>query len=624
MRMSMRNPRHRSQKIQYRESGIALVMALLTLFVLSLAVAGMVISSQQEVWTTSNFRATTQARYVAEAGVQAALQYLKQYTVTGVNTAYPPTLSTGSTLVLANFTGTLPTPSGTISTTADTNFSTSITNTMTKMSSLQGFPKASANVVAQLLMYNTSGKITSQWKISSSGSVNPYATVATIGRGNALVEEVVLLSATVTSGTPTLLPFPNSAIFANGTGCGALTITGGSSTNAYNSVGNIGKLSPPLINSSAPVMTFGNVKLDGSGYVLGNLFAPGYNLTDPAPETNIWWPTIKQPGVSGQAPSGQSYNFGDSCGTAGASNAQEWAANVTGGSGFDCTSTSAGNCKNDPQNMPATISVKKPDGTTSTVALSPSTFGALNNPATAYTCNGVSCSGTSANAVPTTFQSPATNKGTCTFGSNYSNPPVCAGGNGSGSPNGAVYGWYNPSITLPASDSDPNNIVNYGKVTLGAAVTVTLQAGTYYFDTLTVTGAAQLLLPATGKVVIYVKNDSGSSTPINFNGGTLSNPGGDPARMMLVYNGTQTVSVGSISNSPYFGTIYAPFANVNFYGNGSIYGAVIGNTVSVTGGGHVYFDTNLANAGSPGYGPPGPGLPGPPTWTVQQYSWTPW
>lgn len=71
--------------------------------------------------------------------------------------------------------------------------------------------------------------------------------------------------------------------------------------------------------------------------------------------------------------------------------------------------------------------------------------------------------------------------------------------------------------------------------------------------------------------------------------------------MAQVYNREQSVGIGNISNSPYFGTIYAPHAGVNFYGNGSIYGAVIGKTVSITGGGHVYYDQHLALAGSPGW-----------------------
>lgn len=105
---------------------------------------------------------------------------------------------------------------------------------------------------------------------------------------------------------PGITPVPpfNYAIFATDTNCGSLTISSGSSTNSYNSAtsGNLGLLTPPLLNSGGAVATFGNVNLSGSGFVLGNVYAPGYNLIDPAVDSNIWWPTIKQPASPARPP----------------------------------------------------------------------------------------------------------------------------------------------------------------------------------------------------------------------------------------------------------------------------------------------------------------------------------
>ncbi len=66
-----------------RESGVALIIALICLFVMSTLAVGVLYSTQSEVWTTSNYRAVTQARYIAEAGAQQALNYLQtQSTIT--------------------------------------------------------------------------------------------------------------------------------------------------------------------------------------------------------------------------------------------------------------------------------------------------------------------------------------------------------------------------------------------------------------------------------------------------------------------------------------------------------------------------------------------------------------
>src|SRR6266498_1260120 len=57
------------------ESGIALVVALLTLLVLSTLAAGIIFVTQSGIWSTANYKAVTQARFEAEAGLQRTLQW---------------------------------------------------------------------------------------------------------------------------------------------------------------------------------------------------------------------------------------------------------------------------------------------------------------------------------------------------------------------------------------------------------------------------------------------------------------------------------------------------------------------------------------------------------------------
>src|SRR5262249_61063339 len=58
------------------ERGIALILALLTLLCLSTLGAGLILLTQTETWTTTNYKMTTQARYASESGLQETLNWL--------------------------------------------------------------------------------------------------------------------------------------------------------------------------------------------------------------------------------------------------------------------------------------------------------------------------------------------------------------------------------------------------------------------------------------------------------------------------------------------------------------------------------------------------------------------
>ena len=60
------------------EGGIALITALLTLLVLSSLTASFVLVSQTEIWGTSNYKTVTQSRYLAEAGAERTLEWLRR------------------------------------------------------------------------------------------------------------------------------------------------------------------------------------------------------------------------------------------------------------------------------------------------------------------------------------------------------------------------------------------------------------------------------------------------------------------------------------------------------------------------------------------------------------------
>lgn len=71
---------------------------------------------------------------------------------------------------------------------------------------------------------------------------------------------------------------------------------------------------------------------------------------------------------------------------------------------------------------------------------------------------------------------------------------------------------------------------------------------------------------------------------------------------------TQTITVGG--SGSFKGTIYAPNGNISVTGSGGVYGAVIGNAVTLSGSGDVHYDVQLATASVAGGPNPGSGSSG--------------
>src|SRR5437870_563811 len=68
------------------QRGLALIMALLLVLLLSTIAASLIAVTNTEVWSTVNYRTMSQARFAAEAGAQKAINYFA-YTYTGPTSA---------------------------------------------------------------------------------------------------------------------------------------------------------------------------------------------------------------------------------------------------------------------------------------------------------------------------------------------------------------------------------------------------------------------------------------------------------------------------------------------------------------------------------------------------------
>jgi hypothetical protein len=153
------------------------------------------------------------------------------------------------------------------------------------------------------------------------------------------------------------------------------------------------------------------------------------------------------------------------------------------------------------------------------------------------------------------------------------------------------------TVTLTA---DPTNTVPYssmGDVSVGPNDLV-LNAGTYHFNSLTIAGNARIT--ANGNVTIKIAGQ-GTTTPLTLTGNSISNSSYNPSNLKIIYGGTGNIALtGGTATAA---ILYAPNATVTLSGNGAVYGSIVSGRLSVTGGGDIFYDTNLA-ASAMSYGRP--------------------
>jgi hypothetical protein len=145
------------------------------------------------------------------------------------------------------------------------------------------------------------------------------------------------------------------------------------------------------------------------------------------------------------------------------------------------------------------------------------------------------------------------------------------------------------SVTLTPSGSAPYVLPN---VALSGHTKLVLNSGTYVVNSLIASGANVRLQVAPGADVIIHVAGEGQTQPISLQGNTISNPSYRPEALQFIYGGTGEVLLSG--NSEAAALVYAPLAYVEITGGGTWYGAVVGGTVNVSGGGQIYFDTNLS------------------------------
>jgi len=128
---------------------------------------------------------------------------------------------------------------------------------------------------------------------------------------------------------------------------------------------------------------------------------------------------------------------------------------------------------------------------------------------------------------------------------------------------------------------------------------IILTGGTYYFDSISVSGSASIQVgqdlgpigdgiadaPPTEPVMIYV------SGGITLGGGGLVNA--SRPTDLLIFCSSTTADIGISGSSDFRGSIYAPLTDIDITGGADVYGAFLGADVKNSGGAPVHFDEDL-------------------------------
>jgi hypothetical protein len=255
------------------EKGIALVLSLFLLTVMSVLGASLMFLSQTETYSSMNYRLMSQARYGAESGIQKTANYLV-YTYAAPGTVGDP---------ITNYDTTVSPVTCTTANGCATNGPVILSGSSTKAANYPIAAKQAAFLAAvhgtldagkttvtyapyatlmsmqQILVYGGGLQSIQTWQITSTGSIMAGKT--------AEVEVSAILE------TPKF-PAQMYAAFGTNPGCGSLTFAGNSVTDSYDSGAPLVGGNPVISASGGHVGTNGNLGQSGTAVINGLLSSP--------------------------------------------------------------------------------------------------------------------------------------------------------------------------------------------------------------------------------------------------------------------------------------------------------------------------------------------------------------
>jgi hypothetical protein len=129
----------------------------------------------------------------------------------------------------------------------------------------------------------------------------------------------------------------------------------------------------------------------------------------------------------------------------------------------------------------------------------------------------------------------------------------------------------------------------YGNLSATGGTTLHLSAGTYNFNSLTLSGNSILYVDS-GPVVINLAGAvlSASGAALDLSGGSIVNPTAVTSNLQFYYAGSKAFKVSGGTGS--YAMVYAPNAAINISGGAHFYGSIIGSTINSSGNTAVHYD----------------------------------
>jgi hypothetical protein len=255
-----------------------LLVALLTLIIISMLSAGLIFVTRTETATTANYTELAQARYAAEAGVQSTINWLSNiYTAPTSFTSYdtstvPVKCVSGCTnddaAVVLSGLSTVATnyPDSSVASA----YSSALSNQV-----LTGLSNASYSTFATLVSMNTGSGVSwlsggggaQTWQITSQGTIAGIRTAT------------VQVTATYerSGGTPIF----SYAVFATGTACPTINFSSSGYTDSYDSTQ--GTYAATVQTTQGDIGTNGSLTMSGSSTVNGNAYLVNVVTTGSCP-----------------------------------------------------------------------------------------------------------------------------------------------------------------------------------------------------------------------------------------------------------------------------------------------------------------------------------------------------
>ncbi len=145
------------------------------------------------------------------------------------------------------------------------------------------------------------------------------------------------------------------------------------------------------------------------------------------------------------------------------------------------------------------------------------------------------------------------------------------------------------TITPPT----PTSEVLLGNVRVNGNADLHLGPGIYVMNSFTMQGSAKLIIDPGGPVIIKIAG-VGEPTPLTITGDGVVNTSFNPQNLQFVYGGTGNLSLAGGDQTS--AVIYAPQATAAITGGSDLYGAIVVNRLTETGGAAIHYDRSLANS----------------------------